>query len=84
MDIVARRVWKIVIHYVRYVIDVYSACGNVGRDQEMLAPRPECLERADPIALTSVAVNGGGQKSTTWEVASDWSSGRYFLFVSHD
>ena len=59
MDIISRRIGKVIVHDVRYIVDVDSACGNVGGNQEMDPALPESLKSMNSFTLGSVTMDGG-------------------------
>lgn len=53
------RLWQVVIHDVRDAVHMDAARGYVGRDEDAILAILEALERAIPLCLCAIAVNGG-------------------------
>ena len=58
VDVVLRVPRQLEVHDDRQVLDIEAAGGDVGRDEHPDGPRLESLERARPLRLRPVAVDG--------------------------
>jgi hypothetical protein len=66
-----RDVRQLIVDYVRHLIDVEAAGGNVGRHQRSHPRHAQVRERTLALGLTFVAVDGGNANARRIEVTGD-------------
>ena len=71
MNIILRVHRKIVVHHMRDSIHVNATRGDVGRDEDTDGAGLEILQRAEPLVLRTIGMNGARFDSTAFQTARD-------------
>ena len=65
------------------VVDVDSACGDVGRDQQMEASVFEVVDDAGPLSLCNIAVESVYREAACDEVVRQFIDVAFFFSENH-
>ena len=71
MDVILRVHREIVVHHVRDPIHIDTARGDVGGDEDTDGAGFEILQRAEPLVLRAIGMDGSRFNSTAFETARD-------------